>query len=565
MLSLSLQAQETYMPLDPEKYHFYERMDILSGKKTEGSGSAFKPFYRPDLKIMTDSALANYKKVSKADSFQVSYMQNDQWDLYDKEGLGDSKRAIFKTFYRKKNALLHTQKEYFKIQINPVLNLQGGVQKRDSTSETLYINTRGVELRGSIDNKIGFYFFAADNQATFQDYAMERTRLAGFSDPVVPGEAFAKPFKQNKGVDFLTGRGYITWGVTKHIKMQFGHDKNFIGDGYRSLFLSDYSAPYTFLKINTKIWKFNYTNLFADLNAGYIQMTPTRGERYNRKILSLHHLSMNVRPNLTIGLFESVMHGPKNGDSTDAQYQLSYFNPIIFYRYIEQYHGSNDNAFVGLDYKWNFLNHFSLYGQFLFDEFVLNEVKSRSKWWANKQAFQVGLKYINALGVKNLDFQSEFNYVRPYTYSHITNYTSYTHYNQALAHPMGANFWEWIGIVRFQPAKKLFLTGKMFYIKTGEDSSNVGSQYTNNNGGNISKSYLDVASKKPYGNDMLQGIATDIIMVSLQASYMVKHNLFLDLYLQQRVKNSAMASRNSSSTSVTAGIRWNTAWRLQEY
>jgi hypothetical protein len=565
MLSLSLKAQETYMPLDPEKYHMFERMDILSGKKTEGSGSAFKPFYRPDVKTMSDSALANYKKVSKADSFQVTYLQNDQWDLYNEESLGDSKKPILKTFYRKKNALIHTQKEFFKVQVSPVLYLHGGVQKVDSTSETLYINTRGIEARGSIDNKIGFYFYAADNQAMFQDYAMERTRLAGFTDPVVPGEAFAKPFKQNKGVDFLTGRGYITFGVTKHIKMQFGHDKNFIGDGYRSLFLSDYSAPYTFLKINTKIWKLNYTNLFADLNAGYIQMTPTKGERYNRKILSLHHLSMNVRPNLTIGLFESVMHGPKNGDSTDAQYQLSYFNPIIFYRYIEQYHGSNDNAFVGLDYKWNFLNHFSLYGQFLFDEFVLDEVKSRSKWWANKQAFQVGLKYINALGVKNLDFQSEFNYCRPYTYSHITNYTSYTNYNQALAHPLGANFWEWIGIVRFQPAKKLFMTGKLFYIKTGEDSTNVGSQYTNNNGGNIFKSYTDVAANKPYGNNMLQGIATDIIMVSLQASYMVKQNLFLDLYLQQRVKNSAMASRNSNSTYISGGIRWNTAWRLQEY
>lgn len=564
MFSLSVQAQETYMPLDPENYHLYERMDILSGKQTHGGHSAVKPFYRGDIKTIADSSLNNYKKTSKVDSFQVNYLTNDQWDLYDDEATGDSKKPFLKYLYRKKNALIHSKQEYFKIQVNPVLYLHAGKQTENS-SETLYINTRGVEIRGSIDNKIGFYVYAAENQAMFQDYAMQRTRLAGFSDPVVPGEAFAKQFKGNRGVDFLTGRGYITWGVTKHIKMQLGHDKNFIGDGYRSLFLSDYSAPYTFLKINTKIWKINYTNLFADMNAGYIQMDSLRGERYNRKIFSMHHLSVNIRPNLTIGVFEAIMTGPKNGDSTDTQWQLSYFNPVIFYRYIEQYHGSKDNAFVGLDYKWNFLRHFSLYGQFLFDEFVLDEVKSSSKWWANKQAFQVGLKYINAFGVKNLDLQSEFNYARPYTYSHITNYTSYTHYNQALAHPVGANFWEWIGIARLQPWKKVFLTGKLFYIKTGEDSTAVGSQYTNNNGGNIFKSYVDVASRKPYGNEMLQGIATDILMASLQVSYMVKHNLFIDLYLQQRTQNSAMEVRDLTSTYVGGGIRLNTAWRLQEY
>lgn len=563
IVTLSAQAQETYMPLDPEKYHFFERMDILSGKKTLDGYSAMKPFYRPDIKLMSDTALENYKKTSKADSFQVTYLENEQWDLYSDE-VGNSKRPILKTFYRKKGAFLHAKNDYFKIQVNPVLYLAAGKQQENST-DALYINTRGIEVRGSIDNKIGYYLYAADNQAMFQDYAMQRANVQGLPEPIVPGEAFTKPFKQNKGVDFLSGRGYVTFGVTKHIKMQFGHDKNFVGDGYRSLFLSDYSAPYTFLKINAKIWKINYTCMFADMNAGYIQMTPTEGKRYNRKIYTMHHLSVNIKPNLTVGFFEAIMQGPPDGDSTDTPLQASYLNPIIFSRYIEQYHGSNDNAIAGLDFKWNFLHHFSAYGQLLLDEFVLSEVKAKTGWWGNKQAFQVGLKYINALGVKNLDLQSEFNYVRPYTYAHKNNYTSYTHYNQALAHPLGANFWEWIGIVRFQPAKKVFLTGKLFYIKTGEDSTVTGSQYTNNNGGNIFKSYNDVAQNKPYGNGMLQGIATDIIMISLQASYMVKQNFFIDLYLQQRTKSSAMASKSLNTTYLSAGIRWNIAWRLQEY
>ena len=51
----------------------------------------------------------------------------------------------------------------------------------------------------------------------------------------------------------------------KYLDFQFGYDKNFIGNGYRSLFLSDFGNSYLFLKINTRIWKFNYLNLFMEL------------------------------------------------------------------------------------------------------------------------------------------------------------------------------------------------------------------------------------------------------------------------------------------------------------
>ena len=65
--------------------------------------------------------------------------------------------------------------------------------------------------------------------------------------------------------DYFDARGYITFNATKYIDIQFGYDKNFIGNGYRSLFLSDCGNSYLFLKLNTRIWKFNYQNLFMEL------------------------------------------------------------------------------------------------------------------------------------------------------------------------------------------------------------------------------------------------------------------------------------------------------------
>ena len=80
----------------------------------------------------------------------------------------------------------------------------------------------------------------------------------------VPGAGFYKPFKTT-ATDYFDARGSINFSAAKYIDFQFGYDKNFIGNGYRSLFFSDFGNNYLFLKINTRIWKFNYQNLFMEL------------------------------------------------------------------------------------------------------------------------------------------------------------------------------------------------------------------------------------------------------------------------------------------------------------
>src|SRR5262249_22762278 len=129
------------------------------------------------------------------------------------------------------------------------------------------------------------------------------------------------------------------------------------------------------------------------------------------------------------------------------------------------------------------------------DEFVLDHIKSGDGWWANKFAVQLGGKYIDAFGIPNLDLQGEFNIARPFTYSHNTQYGNYSHYQQPLAHPLGANFKELVGVVRYQPLPRLNLTGKLMVRSVGRDSTdyNWGSQEPQdlkyNGGGDILKSY----------------------------------------------------------------------------
>jgi hypothetical protein len=398
-------------------------------------------------------------------------------------------------------------------------------------------------VEGNINNKLGFYTFLADNQARFPDYVNERISR----DTIVPGEGYFKPFKQS-GYDFFSARGYINYGITKNINISLGHDRNFIGNGYRSLILSDYAAPYFFLKLNTQFWRVHYMNLFAEMTADH----EFRDQLYPKKYFAYHHLSFNITPDINVGLFESIVFARGKG-----QFELQYLNPIIFYRSIEQQLGSADNALLGLDFKVNFLRTAQVYGQLMLDEFLLSAIRARTGWWANKQAFQVGAKYLDVAGIPNLDLQGEFNLIRPYTYQHESKFTNYQHYQQPLAHPMGANLYELIGIARYQPIGKLMLTGKAFFTRTGMDSDSV------NWGSNVLLPYTTRAQE--YGNRIGQGNTTNLFHLDLTASWQLRHNMFLDFKQILRRRDSLVGSYDNNTAITSLAFRWNIPQRLQEF
>lgn len=202
-----------------------------------------------------------------------------------------------------------------------------------------------------------------------------------------------------------------------------------------------------------------------------------------------------------------------------------------------------------MDAKWNFLNHFQLYGQFVLDEFYLKHLRNANGWWANKWASQLGIKYIDVLGLQNFDLQLEWNRSRPFMYSHRSDYTSYTHQSQPLAHPLGANFDEKMLLIRYQPLNRLSLQAQYLQASFGADSLN------SNYGGNIFLNYN--TRTLGFGNKIGQGVATRLQLVSLTASYMLAHRLYLDLAHTYRRQSTALDEPNNSTHTITAGLRWN--------
>ncbi|MEQ8423262.1 MAG: hypothetical protein RIA63_01040, partial [Cyclobacteriaceae bacterium] len=379
--------------------------------------TSVKPYKRDAIVAALDSLNANDQVFSSApDIYNLRYLRNDSWE-WSRSEENESKKPLLRHFYKKKSDLMFADLPEFDLHVNPVI--YAGVGNDGQAGETLYINSRGVEMRGMIDRKIGFYTFLTDNQARLPLYV--RNGIA--SNPVVPHEGFWKTFKDN-GVDFFQARAYIDFNLSKHVYMQFGHDKTFIGNGYRSLIFSDYAPPTLFLRTNVKVWKLNYlfqlNRVVAD-NLTTVGTSSSGQRKYPDKFMAFHHASINIGKKFNLGVFESVVFSPKDSVN-DNTFDLSYLNPVIFYRAIEQQFGSSDNVILGMDFKWIAAKRLSIYGQVVFDEFLLDRLKEGLGWWANKFALQGGLKYIDVAGVNNLDLQLEANVVRPYTYSHNTQY-----------------------------------------------------------------------------------------------------------------------------------------------
>ena len=538
-------SQGVLIPGSEDYYHLIDRYKILGGQLPDGLHTSFKGYNRQDIVQLIDSL--EEQNGSNSDNFNFSWLKQDSWEFGDTVLL--SPKPLLKYFYRTRSDLYHVKNENFDVHVNPVIYFDGG--KESESGETLFINTRGMEVRGLIDGKVGFYTFMSENQMTMPYYLRQyRARTK-----TVPGEGFHKGFK-DVGVDFFTVRGYITFPVTKHIGVQFGQDRFRVGNGFRSLILSDFSPSYPFLKVQTKIWKIQYTNLFTQFTEDLVPSSIAKGYGdYPQKYMAFHHLSVNITKKLNMGLFESIMFGSL--DSTRTGYEVKYLNPIIFYRAVEQQDGSSDNAMLGMDWEYLPFKGVSVYGQFILDEFLLNHIRSGDGWWGNKFGFQGGLKYYNVAGIKNLDLQVEGNLVRPFTYSHGTRYGNYSHYRQPLAHPLGANFKEVSAILRYQPIPKLTFTAKVIMAQYGRDSIDQ------NWGGNI---FLDNKTKeREFGNKIGQGMATTMSFVSLRASYQLYHNLFADLKFIMRKEESEYDIYDFDTKQVNFSMRWNIPYRNNDF
>ncbi len=370
--------------------------------------------------------------------------------------------------YHRTNSLFQVEKSaqgdipLFRLYIDPLLNLQKNNLQSDTSTENLYTNSRGIIARGDIGTKVSFETSFWENQSFFPAYQDSFALQYG----VIPGQGRWKKFKTT-GYDYAMASGFLSWSVCNNFNVQVGHGKHFVGDGTRSLLLSDNSFNYPFARFTGWFGKnknAQYTVMyssFMNLTDGGVT-TPLGTERlFQKKSGVFHHFTYRFLRTFEISVFQGAIF--EHADSTNKQnLNFWYYNPVMFASMAKYGLKDTNNYMIGFTFRADVFRTASIYGQFVMDEL--------GSGFQAKTGFQLGARYFNAFTVKHLHLRVEYNKVNPYTYSHADALQSWSHYNQALAHPLGAGFSEINGSLSYK-FRDFFVYGSAFVANANVDTA----------------------------------------------------------------------------------------------
>lgn len=456
--------------------------------------------------------------------YQTQDVDSAQW--FDQVYSGDFSSDKFLLDFRLNK---NSEKFPIKLSVTPVGELLVGFES-GRNAKTFAQTGIGLNFSGMIGHVLDVNINLMGSNSSFPSFIENYV----FLNNIVPGQGWG--YGSDLGYYYNNSNGYISYSPIKYFNFTLGRGKNKFGEGYRSLLLSDASDNYNYFRITTNIGRFKYVNLFSQMDDVYeVAGAP---DNFNKKYSSSHYLSVNIARRWSVGFFESIQWIGQDS-AVNRGFDPNYLNPIIFLRPVEFSLGSGDNALMGLNLSFKASNHVKFYGQFVLDEFKLSEIQNNTGWWANKYGTQLGVKYYDALNLDGLTFQGEFNFVRPYTYSHNLSAQAYGHMNQPLAHASGANFNEGVFLANYF-INKFYIELKTTVLIQGIDSDSDTASY----GSNIFRPY----DERPYDYNIKvgQGVSRVLTTFDLKASYLLsaKANIRAEINLSAYNETIDGVSRN---------------------
>lgn len=512
-----LYAQVEYMPYSYQHYQKYN--DLLYSKNTRYH-TAVKPFLMKGRLLVKEDSLSNLYQTDSENMFM---------------------RKVFNEH------LIEVNKEDYTFYLDFLPDFMIGSELINTDKKTTWLNTRGIQIGLNLGDKLTFYSNAFENQGVFADYLTEYIT----DNKVMPGQGTVKNLKNGKK-DWMYATASLTYDFSDYFSATLAYDKNHIGDGYRSVLLSDFSSNYTHLKLSGKIGNVQYTSIWAYM---LDPRNPRRDSIHDSgrfgdgiKWGAFQYLDYNATNRLSIGFFQSVIWANKT-QAGHRGFDFNYLNPVIFLRPVESNNTTSpDKMFLGLNAKYKILENLSGYGQFLLGEFTAKEFFGGNGYAHNKWATQIGVRGYDVFNVKNLSFLTEFNVVRPYTYQHFDSGSNYSNHAEPLAHPLGANFREFLGIAQYSWKRFDFSVQGLIAMKGTDPDPKT------NMGGDIFQPYTTIPDM--YGNNIGQGVKNNLYFADAKASYVLnpKYNLRLELGYTQRY-NRVEGAPTQKSGVINFGLR----------
>lgn len=409
-MRVSLSAQQKTIPLNRFFTQEVERVSIWDSLPVHTSS---KPFLESKLNL---SDITSYKK---DDTLKTYY---------------DITRILYKS------NLITISGEDFRITVDPVFELSFAKDYEDKSlygdTANLSINTRGFQIEGDLGKKFSFHTDVYETQSFFPHYQKDFVDTTG----VAPGFGRVKRYK-TYGYDYAMASGWLSFSPTKWINLQFGHGKQFIGNGYRSLLLSDAIFNYPYLKATFSFFdnKLQYSSTYASLETqNRLPLGEVPESLFKRKGGSFNYLSWIPHNRVEIGLFEGIIWTRYDDQKGTIPQPSGAYIPILGINTGINGFDGKQNVVAGANLRVTTTKHSYIYGQVAID----NPDNSAL-------GYQAGFKYFDLI-LPRLDLQVEWNSLGSYMYASQYRYQNYVHVNQPIGHPTGAATDELIAIANYR-------------------------------------------------------------------------------------------------------------------
>ena len=524
-------AQQENLPLNRNMMLSYEK--CLNGWDKATFHSAVKPYNASEVyQFVFPDTIQHYERVPHTNWFSklVNVVGFENLLEFDERGYVNHYGKILakdSVFYEDNIYDRAYKKRKVYVTVNPIFNVGFGYDL--SAKKFLTYNLKGMELRVDIGKKVTIYTSFLNTVSKFPAYV----NIYNAQTSAVPGEGNVRN-RGTQGLDFSSINAYISYSPVKQFNIQVGNGKHFIGDGYRSLFLSDNSYTYPYLQFTTTVWRIKYVNIYAEL-IDNLKNFNDFGQGFPRKLANFNYFSIDAAKFLQLGIFEGITWRRTTAKG-NTYFNYNFLNPLIGVRAFQKNLDPNTTKIYGFNIKVTCPKYVVLYGQFMINKYGKKNTSDRRIGW------QAGVKYFDVGGIKNLNFQAEYNSVRPYTYQGEDSSIGYSHYNQSLGHPMGANFNEFLLMINYQ-YKRFYASYKMSYILSAADSA-VNQNYGNN--------ILDIGSAATTKTNVKiqNGFPYTVVDHDIRAGYIInpKLNMVIEGKVQFRKYTTKLAGTSSLSS-----------------
>ncbi|MFA7710171.1 MAG: capsule assembly Wzi family protein [Candidatus Neomarinimicrobiota bacterium] len=232
--------------------------------------------------------------------------------------------------------------------------------------------------------------------------------------------------------------------------------------GINNLALTKTAPLFSYIGFNTQLKGIKLTFVHGALMNDSTHYRNIPMEVRNRaKYITAHRIDIPFFKGTTIiGFSEMVIYG-------DRGMEIPYLMPLGFFWPTGHALEDRDNTLMALDFKMSLIRNLTLYGSLLIDEMQFGQLGE--EWWANKHALQIGLRLSPTIASFPVDIQAEYTAVRPWTYSHKTLTTNYTHNGICLGFPYGANSQAGFCQITTAFSRRLTVTSEFLYLRQGVD------------------------------------------------------------------------------------------------